>query len=104
MVVAGVIGKVARGTGPVATGSLADSAHHVIERARGELSFDKEQDLVGWEALMRTLMGEYQQALSLLTTYVALHPTHSFQVNGRVHWWWQDLANKPEFQKVMARK
>ena len=103
MVVGGVIGRVARGTGPVATGSLADSAHHVIERARADIKIDPRQELVGYEGLMRTQMGEYSEAFPLLTRYVALNPDHSFKVGGRVHWWWQDLTTKPEFQQLLAR-
>jgi hypothetical protein len=103
MVVGGVIGRVARGTGPLATGSLADSAHHVIERARADIKVDPKQELVGYEGLMRTQMGEYSEAFPLLTRYVALNPDHSFKVGGRVHWWWQDLTTKPEFQQLLAR-
>jgi serine/threonine-protein kinase len=103
MVVGGVIGKVARGTAASATGPLADSAGRVLERARADLQVDPKQDLVGFEGLMRTQMGDFAEAFSLLKRYVALNPDHSFIVAGRVHWWWQELVNKPEFKQLQAR-
>ena len=53
---------------------------------------------------MRTQMGDYDEAIDLLKRYVALNKDHSFRVGGNVHWWWQPLVSKPEFQKVMSQE
>jgi serine/threonine-protein kinase len=103
MIVGGVIGKVARGIGPRATGPLADSARRVLERARGDAQVDPSQELAGYEAVMRTQMGEYDEAIGLLKRYVALNKDHSFRVGANVHWWWTPLMNIPEFHRVMSQ-
>ncbi len=104
LVVGGVIGRVARGTGSSATGPLADSAHHVLERAAdASREVDATGELLGYEAVMLTRMGDHAQAIRLLKTYVQRNPDHSFRVQGQVHWWWQELRNLPEFQPLLSR-
>ena len=102
MVVGGVIGKVARGNAVKASGPLADSARRVIEQSRADAQVDPTQELVGYQAVMRTQMGDYDEAIDLLKQYVALNKDHSFRVGGNVHWWWAPLVSMPEFQKVMV--
>ena len=102
MIVGGVIGKVARGGAVKATGPLADSARRVIDQAGGDAQVDPTQELVGYQAVMRTQMGDYDEAIDLLKRYVALNKDHSFRVGGNVHWWWAPLVSKPEFQAVMV--
>ncbi len=104
LVVGGVIGKVARGSGSTATGPLADSARRVLDRAvDAPREVDPGQELVGYSAVMLTQMADYAQAISRLKRYVVLNPDHSFRVQGQVHWWWQELRNLPEFQALMTR-
>jgi len=85
-----------------ATGPLADSARRVIDQAGGDAQVDPTQELVGYQAVMRTQMGDYDEAIDLLKRYVALNKDHSFRVGGNVHWWWAPLVSKPEFQAVMV--
>jgi serine/threonine-protein kinase len=103
LLVGGAIGKVAKGSGAKATGALADSARRVLERARGDAQVDPEQELVGLEAVMRTQMGDLDEAIALLKRYVALNKDHSFRVGGNVHWWWTPLVSRPDFQAVMSQ-
>ncbi len=105
LIVGGVIGRAAKAT-PAGPGhkALADSADRVLKGARAGLDVDPHQELPGYEAVMRTQMGDYPEAIQLLRRYVAVNPDHSFQVGGNLHWWWRDLRNDPDFQQVMARR
>jgi serine/threonine protein kinase len=82
-----------------------DSAEHMLERARtSDPAIDPSQELVGYEALARTMMGQDDEAMAILKRYVATHPEHSFKRNGMVHWWWRSLERRPDFQAVLANE
>ncbi len=91
-IVAGVIGRAGR----------RDSAEHVFARARtDDPAIDEEQDLPGYEAVMRAQFGDNDGAIRLLRQYVASHPGHSFQRGGTLHWWWRGLERHPAFREVL---
>jgi TolB-like protein len=93
IVVASVIGKAGR----------HDSALTVLGRARtDDPKIDPTQDLVGYEAVMRALIGDADTAITILQRYVATHPDHSFRRDGMLHWWWRDLEGRPGFQAVLT--
>ncbi|UCG84836.1 MAG: protein kinase [Gemmatimonadota bacterium] len=92
LIVGGVIGRA----------GLTDSANAVLRGARADLAVDDDQELAGYEAIMRTLMGDYDEAVSLLRRYVALNPGHSFDIDGDLHWWWRPLRGQPGFAAVTA--
>src|SRR6267142_2801982 len=93
IVVASVIGKAGR----------HDSAMAVLGRARtDDPKIDPTQDLVGYEAVMRALIGDADTAITILQRYVATHPDHSFRRDGMLHWWWRDLEGRPGFQAVLT--
>jgi eukaryotic-like serine/threonine-protein kinase len=104
IVVGGVIGRAATAVpqGPERK-AMMDSANKVLVRARGDRKTDPSQELIGYEAIMRTLMGEYATAVSLLRQYVALNPDHSFRVGGNVQWWWRELKREPGFEALLSR-
>jgi serine/threonine-protein kinase len=82
---------------------LKDSAEHVLVAARSpDPKVDPTQELVGYEALARTLMGQDDEAMAILKRYVATNPDHSFKRNGMVHWWWRGLERRADFQAVLA--
>ncbi len=82
---------------------LKDSAQHVLVAARTtDPKIDPTQELVGYEALARTLMGQDDEAMAILKRYVATNPDHSFKRNGMVHWWWRSLERRADFQAVLA--
>jgi hypothetical protein len=74
----------------------------VLERARVSAKEDPTHELEGYEAVMRVRIGDYPEALRLLTRYVATNPDHSFRVGGDVHWWWEPLRQMPQFQRLLA--
>jgi eukaryotic-like serine/threonine-protein kinase len=93
IVVASIVGRAGKG----------DSAERMLARARTtDPAIDPGQELVGYEALARTMMGQDDAAMTILKRYVATHPEHSFKRNGMVHWWWRSLERRPDFQAVLA--
>ena len=93
MFVGGIIGRA----------GLKDSARRVLVRARGDHDVDPTEELVGYEAAMRALVGDADTAIVLLKRYVVANPGHSFEVGGDIHWWWRDLRTHPGFQQLLAR-
>jgi hypothetical protein len=98
LIVGGAIGKTTGGV----PNPLVDSAKRVLERARVSAKEDPTHELDGYEAVMRVRIGDYPEALRLLTRYVATNPDHSFRVGGDVHWWWEPLRQMPQFQRLLA--
>ncbi|MEX2156503.1 MAG: serine/threonine-protein kinase [Gemmatimonadales bacterium] len=90
--------------GVIARAGRRDSALAVVARARAAAApeIDPTQDLIGYEALVRTLLGERDAAMALLKRYVAANPGHSFEIGGDIHWWWRDLRSHPDFRAVLA--
>jgi eukaryotic-like serine/threonine-protein kinase len=86
----------------IARAGRRDSAMAVLARARtADPKIDPTQDLVGYEAVMRALIGDGDTAITILQRYVATHPDHSFRRDGMLHWWWRDLERRPGFQAVL---
>ena len=89
--------------GVLARASLPDSARHVLDGARAGPDVDPRQELIGYEAIMRTMLGDYDEAVQQLRRYVAANPDHQFlEVEGDVHWWWRPLRDQPGFATVAA--
>lgn len=89
--------------GVLARANLPDSARRVLVDARGGPEVDPDQELPGYEAIMRTLLGDEDEAVRLLKRYVSANPHHSFiRVEGDLHWWWRPLRDHPEFDAVVS--
>jgi len=88
--------------GAIGRAGLKDSARRVLVRGRGDHDVDPIQELVGYEAAMRALIGDADTAITLLKRYVAANPGHSFEVGGDIHWWWRSLRDHPEFGAVLG--
>jgi hypothetical protein len=74
-----------------------------LEAARAGPDIDPGQELVGYEAIMRTMVGDEDVAVQQLRRYVAANPDHQFlEVEGDVHWWWRPLRDHPGFATVAA--
>ena len=88
--------------GPQRTAML-DSARRTLENSLADRTIDPEQELPGYRAIMLAQMGDLDQAITALTSYVAANPDHTFRVGGNVHWWWRDLKAKQSFQTLLDR-
>jgi serine/threonine-protein kinase len=88
--------------GVLARADLADSARHLLEAARAGPDIDPDQQLASDEAVMRILLGDYDEAIELLKRYVAVNPGHDFDIDRNLHWWWRPLRDHPDFRAVVA--
>ena len=79
---------------------LRDSANHVLERTKAGPDIDPRGELMGYEALARTFLGEHDQAISLIERYLTAHPEHRAGFAKKNYWWWRDLQNDPRFKIV----
>jgi serine/threonine-protein kinase len=79
---------------------LRDSAEHVLERSRAGTDIDPRGELIGYEALARTFLGEHNQAITLLERYLTAHPEHRAGFAKVNSWWWRDLQKDPRFKIV----
>ena len=67
--------------------------------ARAGPSIDPDGELLLFEARMRTLLGDNDEAIELLKRYEAAHPGH-FGRGRTLGWWWRDLRNDPRYQEL----
>ena len=88
--------------GGLARAGLADSARHVLVRAKATPSEDPERELEGYEAMVRVILGDQDEAVRLLTDYLTANPAHRKGFATRTGWWWRDLQGNPKFKALLA--
>ena len=101
IVVADVLGRAALADSARRT-LLADSARRVLVRARADRTIDPRGELMGYEAFVRTQLGDKKEAVDLLQRYLTDHPEHRGGFAKVNAWWWRDLQNDPRFQSLIA--
>lgn len=82
---------------------LADSAEVVLTSSRGDFLIDPEQELMGYEAAIRSATGDVDGAIELLKRYVSANSEHRFDVGGNLHWFWQPVSDHPDFRTILGR-
>ena len=85
----------------IARAGIADSARNVLLRARGNLEIDPDRALYPLETLVRTILGDTDEAISVLREYMVSNPHHRDEETENVHWWYRDLQNDPRYQELM---
>jgi tetratricopeptide (TPR) repeat protein len=86
----------------LARAGLPDSARRVLVRARADRTIDPRGELMGYEAFVRTLLGDKKEAVDLLQKYLTDHPEHRRGFAKINAWWWRDLQSDPRFQTLVA--
>lgn len=92
ILVAGALGKA----------EFPDSAEAVLSRSRAPRDLDPEMELLGLEALVRLHLGQEEEALDLLMTYLTTNPHHREGWQWTAHWWWRPLQQDPEFRTLVG--
>jgi tetratricopeptide (TPR) repeat protein len=81
---------------------LPDSARKVLVRARADRTIDPRGELVGYEALVRSHLGDKKEAVDLLQKYLTDHPEHRRGFIKVTPWWWRELQDDPRFKALIA--
>jgi eukaryotic-like serine/threonine-protein kinase len=89
--------------GVLARAGLKDSARHLLAQARADQTIDRERDLVSYQAFVRLLLGDRDEALALLKEYLAANPEHRVGYATSYHWWWRDLRDDPRFRELVGK-
>jgi len=86
----------------LARAGLPDSARRVLERGRADASVDPTRDLASIEASARMMLGDKDEALRLLTTYVAANPQVRSAMAKDETWWFKDLRTDPRWRTLLG--
>ena len=80
---------------------LKDSARAVALRARADAAVDPSRDLVYLEVALRNILGDRDEALRLLTLYLATNPQERAGVANDHTWWFAGLRDDRRFQALV---
>jgi len=86
----------------LARAGLVDSARHLAVQSRASTEVDQAQDLLYFEAFVRTLLGDKDEALKLLQRYLAGNEERRADVAGDYQWWFRDLRTDPRWQQLVS--
>jgi TolB-like protein len=79
-----------------------DSAGRVLHRAEtSDPAIDPDSELLFTETVIRELMGDRDEALRLMKTYLTIHPEHRALLAQSQSWWYRDLKTDPRFKALV---
>ena len=82
---------------------MADSARRVLDAVKDTpREADPDNDLLYYNAYARLTLGDRTAAIELLKTYLTRNPEHREGWGKDSAWWWRELKNDPEFQRLIA--
>jgi len=90
--------------GVLARAGLGDSARHVLLRSQGDPDIDPPRELLGYQAVVRVMLHDNDEALRLLAQYLVANPKHREGFRKNVHWWWRGLQDDPRFQALIGAR
>ncbi len=82
---------------------LPDSARAVTLRARRGTDVDPVRQLAWAEAIVRTWLGEYDEALRQLGTFLAANPSQVQSMAEDQTWYLEDLRKQPGFRTLVGQ-
>jgi serine/threonine-protein kinase len=88
--------------GALARAGLPDSSRRVLLRARATPQEDPQRELEGFEAMVRVILGDQDEAVRLLSDYLTANPAHRKGFATRPSPWWRDLQGNPKFKALLA--
>ena len=98
-----VAGAIARKAVDSRDNTLADSARRVLLRARTtDRGIDRNRELLANEASVRVILGDHDEAVTLLNGYVTVNPDHRRGFANRTGWMWRDLQSHPKFKALIS--
>jgi serine/threonine protein kinase/tetratricopeptide (TPR) repeat protein len=86
----------------LARAGLADSARAVALRARADATIDPGRELLYFEALLRNMLGDRDEALRLVGVYLATNPQDRETMAKDDSWWWNGIRDDPRFKSLVG--
>jgi TolB-like protein len=83
---------------------LADSARAVAQRSRADATIDPTRELVYLEAILRNQLGDRDEAIRLVSVYLATNPQDRGAMAKDQTWWWEGLRDDPRFKALVGSK
>ncbi len=87
----------------LARAGLADSARAVAVRSRADATQDPARELVFFEAMLHALLGDRDETLRLLGTYIATNPQVRENIARDESWWFRDIRKDPRYKELIGR-
>ncbi len=84
----------------LARAGLADSARAVAVRSRATAEQDPDRELAYFEALVRAMLGDRDEAFRLLGTYIAVNPQVRASMARDETWWLRDLRKDSRYRAL----
>jgi serine/threonine-protein kinase len=81
---------------------LPDSARAVALRARADATVDPARELIYYEAMLRNMLGDRDEALRLIGVYLAANPQDRASMAKDESWWWEGLRDDPRFKALVG--
>ena len=85
-----------------ARAGLRDSADATARRARADTTIDETRELALLEAIVRTMLGEQDEALHHLGLYLSANPQMREGWARDRTWWFRELRNDPRYQRLVG--
>ena len=86
----------------LARAGLPDSARAVALRSRPDPDQDPDRELTYFEALLRGMLGDLDEAFRLLGTYIAVNPQVRESIARDDTWWMRDLRKDPRYRELLG--
>ena len=86
----------------LARAGLGDSAAAVAEGARAGAELDPAREMMYYEVIVRSMIGDNDEALRLLSTYLASNPHLRESQADDDSWWFRDLRQDPRYGNIVG--
>jgi tetratricopeptide (TPR) repeat protein len=86
----------------LARAGLKDSARAVMMRSRADASQDPTRELSQLEAVGRTILGDRDEAVTLLGNWLATNPQQRASLAKDNTWWFKDLLTDPRYRALVG--
>lgn len=97
ILVAGVIARAA-----ASQPALADSVRNVVLRSQGDGTIDQPRELAMYGAFVLTVLGDHDDAMRMLSTYLAANPQSAQGLRNDPGWWFRPLASRDDFRRLVG--
>jgi tetratricopeptide (TPR) repeat protein len=88
----------------LARAGLADSARSVAVRSRADATMDPPRELVSYEAIVHTILGDKDEAIRLLGRYYASNPQQRSSQDRDESWWYESLRGDPRYEAMVGSR